>query len=113
MAEALQSYGLTVHTAINESMALKLAKEHRPKFIITDYLLDGYTGTEVVSAIHKFLPGTQTIIISAVEGLSRLVTTVNSDIITVLKKPFSIDLLSLFICNKLVQKHQQFRPIKQ
>ncbi len=113
MAEAIQGYGLTVHTASNESVALKLAKEHRPEFIIMDYLLDGCTGTEVVNSIQKFLPGTQVIMISAFEDLSRAMRTMNSREIDVLKKPLSIDTLCLFICNKLEQKNQQLRPIKQ
>jgi CheY-like chemotaxis protein len=49
MADTLQDYGLTVHTARNEGMALKLAHEHHPEFIIMDYLLRGYSGTEAVN----------------------------------------------------------------
>lgn len=113
MAEALRDDGLTVHTASNEHAALKLAKEHRPEFIIMDYLLDGYTGTEVVNDIYKLLPETQVIMISAFEGLSRIMRTMNSGVIDVLQKPLTIDTLCLFIRSKLEQKHQQLGPSRQ
>ncbi len=94
-------------------MALKLANKHRPEFIIMDYLLRGYTGIQAVNAIHKFLPGTQVIMISAFEDLSRVVTTMNSDVLAVLKKPLSIDSIGHFISNQLEHKNQQLRSIKQ
>jgi len=56
MADALQDYGLVVYTA-NENMALELALEHRPEFIIMDYFLHGSTGIEVVKVIVVFYMG--------------------------------------------------------
>jgi YesN/AraC family two-component response regulator len=69
VADALLGYGLEVYTASNEEMALKLAYEHRPEFILMDYLLRGSTGTDAVKAIHKHLPNTQVIMISGFEDL--------------------------------------------
>jgi DNA-binding response OmpR family regulator len=53
IAESLQSHSLTVHTASNVELAVKLAEEQCRAFIIMDYLLPGRTGTEAVSEIHK------------------------------------------------------------
>jgi DNA-binding NtrC family response regulator len=113
MADALQDYGLTVHTASDEDMALKQALEHRPEFIIMDYLLRGSTGTDAVKAIHKFLPDTQVIMISGFEDLCRVVTLTNSGVIAVLKKPLSIDSIGRFINNRLEQKKRRSKYIKQ
>jgi len=107
MADALQDYGLVVYTASNENTALELALEHRPEFIIMDYLLRGSTGTDVVKAIHKSLPETQVIMISGFEDLCRVVTTTNSGVIAVLKKPLSIDSIGRFINNRLEQKNRK------
>ncbi|MFT5550316.1 MAG: DNA-binding NtrC family response regulator, partial [Candidatus Azotimanducaceae bacterium] len=97
MADALQDYGLIVYTASNESMALELALRHRPEFIIMDYFLHGFTGIEVIKVIHNSLPEIQVIMISGFEDLSRLITTTNSDVISVLKKPLSIDSIGRYI----------------
>jgi len=97
MADALQDYGLVVYTASNENMALELALEHRPEFIIMDYFLRGSTGIEVVKVIHKSLPEIKVIVISGFEDLCRLLTTINSDVIAVLKKPLSIDSIGRYI----------------
>jgi two-component system response regulator RegA len=104
MADALQDHGLVVYTASNENMALELAREHRPEFIIMDYFLHGSTGIEVVKVIHKSLPETKVIMISGFEDLCRLITPTNSDVIGVLKKPLSIDSIGRYIFNQLEQK---------
>ncbi len=107
MADGLQDYGLVVYTASNENIALELAIEHRPKFIIMDYFLHGSTGIEVVKEIQNSLPETQVIMMSGFEDLRRLITTTNSDVIAVLKKPISIDGIGRYIFNQLEQKNQK------
>jgi len=112
MAEALQDYGLKIHTASDESTALILANEHRPKFILMDYLLHGSTGLESASAIRKFLPGVQIIMISAFEDLNRVVTINKFGVIAVLRKPLSIDSIGRFISTRLVRSKRQLKSLK-
>tara|TARA_B110000967_G_C18877179_1_gene559004 strand:- start:1700 stop:2101 length:402 start_codon:yes stop_codon:yes gene_type:complete len=109
MADALEDFGLTVYTAVNEVIALELALKHRPDFVIMDYLLRGYTGVEAIIEIHKVLPETKVIMISAFDDLSRVVTSTNSSVIAVLKKPLSIESIGRFISNQLDQKNQRPR----
>ncbi len=109
MADALEDFGLTVYTAVNEVIALELALKHRPDFVIMDYLLRGYTGLEAINEIHKVLPETKVIMISAFDDLSRVVTSTNSSVIAVLKKPLSIESIGRFISNQLDQKNQRPR----
>lgn len=113
MAEALQECGLAVHTASDVYTALKLASQHRPEFILMDYLLRGTTGVDVASAIREFLPGVQVIMISAFEDLNRIVNNMNSGAIAVLQKPLSMDSIGRFIGNQLEHKKQQLRSLKQ
>jgi DNA-binding NtrC family response regulator len=109
MADALEDFGLTVYTAVNEVIALELALKHRPDFVIMDYLLRGYTGVEAINEIHKVLPETKVIMISAFDDLSRVVTSTNSSVIAVLKKPLSIESIGRFLSNQLDQKNQRPR----
>ena len=109
MADALEDFGLTVYTAVNKVIALELALKHRPDFVIMDYLLRGYTGVEAINEIHKVLPETKVIMISAFDDLSRVVTSTNSSVIAVLKKPLSIESIGRFISNQLDQKNQRPR----
>jgi DNA-binding NtrC family response regulator len=106
MEESLKGHGLTVYTASNVDLALKTAKEQHPKFIIMDYLLRGYTGINAINEIHKFLPETQVIMISASDDLAGLVTTADFGVVAVLKKPLSIDTIARFLKNKLSYKRK-------
>jgi DNA-binding NtrC family response regulator len=47
--------------------------------------------------------------ISAFDDLSRVVTSTNSSVIAVLKKPLSIESIGRFISNQLDQKNQRPR----
>jgi DNA-binding NtrC family response regulator len=109
MGDALQDYGLEVYTASDVGVALMLAKKHRPEFILMDYLLRECTGAEAVSEILKFLPGVQVIMMSAFDDLACRVTSVDSNVIAVLKKPLSINSITRFISNKLDQKKEQLK----
>jgi DNA-binding NtrC family response regulator len=107
MGDALQDHGLEVYTASDVEVALSLAKKHRPEFILMDYLLRECTGAEAVSEILKFLPGAQVIMMSAFDDLACRVTSVDSNVIAILKKPLSINSIIRFISNKLEQKKEQ------
>ncbi|MFQ3170899.1 MAG: DNA-binding NtrC family response regulator [Oleispira sp.] len=107
MRDALQDHGLKVYTANDVGVALTLAKKHRPEFILMDYLLRECTGAEAVSEVLKFLPGVQVIMMSAFDDLACRVTSVDSNVIAILKKPLSINSIIRFISNKLEHKKEQ------
>jgi DNA-binding response OmpR family regulator len=71
MADALREYGLRVYSATS-AMTLKLANKHRPEFIVMDYPLPHFSGVETIKAIRITLPGTQVVIISALDILSKI-----------------------------------------
>jgi DNA-binding NtrC family response regulator len=116
MADALHSYGLAVHTAKNEVMALNLANQFRPQFIIMDYFLHRYCGLDAIKAIRTFLPDIQVIMVSAQEDLFRIMTPknrVDSGVVAVLKKPIAIDIISEFISGQLQLRYDRPRFITQ
>ena len=115
MADALQSYGLDVHTATDEETALEQALKYSPEFVMMDYLLRGSTGLNAVGEIHKHLPDTKIIMISGFEDLFSVVTSMNSvndGVIAVLRKPLSMDSIARFISNQLEQKNKELRAAK-
>jgi DNA-binding NtrC family response regulator len=90
MVEALDSYGLAIHTANYEAVALNLSNEHRSQETITDYLLRGYCGHDAVKAISTFLPAVLVMMVSAYEDMFSVMKAkvhANSGLFAVLKKP--------------------------
>ena len=90
MVEALDSYGLAIHTANYEAVALNLSNKHRSQETITDYLLRGYCGHDAVKAISTFLQAVQEIMVSAHEALVSVMKVrvhANSGLFAALKKP--------------------------
>jgi DNA-binding NtrC family response regulator len=113
MVEALDSYGLAVHTATFETMALSLSNGHRSQETIMDYLLRGYCGHDAVKAISTFLPAVQVIMVSAHEDLVSAMKAkvhANSGVIAVLKKPLSMDRDARYIRIISARKLQNFSP---
>ena len=123
MVEALDSYGMAVHTATFETMALNLVERHRSQETIMDYLLRGYCGHDAVNAISTFRPAVnaistfrpsvQVIMISAHEDLVSAMKAkvhANSGVFAVLKKPLSMNRDARYIRIIPAHKLQNFSP---
>jgi DNA-binding NtrC family response regulator len=112
MFEALNSYGMAVHTAKFEAMALSHSNG-RSQETIMDYLLSGYCGHDAVKAISTFLPEVQVIMVSAHEDLVDVMKArvyADSGVIAVLKKPLSMDRDARYIRIIPACKLQNFSP---
>ncbi|MFT4998133.1 MAG: DNA-binding NtrC family response regulator [Chitinophagales bacterium] len=113
MFEALDSYGMAVHTAKFEAMALSLSNGRRSQETINDYLLSGYCGHDAVKAVSTFLPEIQVIMVSAHEDLIDVIKArvyADSGMIAVLKKPLSMDRDARYIRIIPARKLQNFSP---
>ena len=113
MVEALDSYGMAVHTATFETMALNLVERHRSQETIMDYLLRGYCGHDAVNAISTFRPSVQVIMVSAYEDLVSAMKAkvhANSGVFAVLKKPLSMNRDARYIRIIPAHKLQNFSP---
>jgi|TARA_B110000238_G_C15914616_1_gene347779 ActR/RegA family two-component response regulator len=114
MADGLHSYGLAVHTAKNEVMALNLANQYRPQWIIMDYFLREYCGLDAIKAIRTFLPDIRVIMVSGQEDIFRIMTPqnrVDTGVVAVLKKPIAIDIIREFISGQLQPGYDRPRSI--
>ena len=113
MVEALDSYGMAVHTATFENMALNLVNRHRSQETTMDYLLRGYCGHDAVNAISMFRPAVQVIMVSAHEDLvsaMKVKVHVNSGVFAVLKKPLSMNRDARYIRIIPAHKLQNISP---
>lgn len=102
MAMALSGFGLTVLTAENGTEALDcLIKrvgaygEHNVRVIISDWMMEGGDGLQLVSAIRRnqYLSGIPFILMSGAVMKEDLQGVLGRDIDAVILKPFTRDLL--------------------
>jgi DNA-binding NtrC family response regulator len=113
IVDTLDSYGLAIHTANNEAMALNLSNGHRSQETIMDYLLLGYCGHDAVKAISTFLSAVQVIMVSAHEDLVSVIKArvhANSGLFAVLEKPLSMNRDDRYIRIISARKLQNFSP---
>lgn len=65
IAEILRKEGFNVHEVSKGVDALRMFKKHNFDLLITDMLMPGMNGIELIRGINKISPATETIVISA------------------------------------------------
>lgn len=80
-----------VAIASNGLQALKLAKEHQPDIVFLDINMPEMDGLTAYQEIHKILPGTGCVIISAEKDTTTLRTAMSIGVQEYLIKPFTVD----------------------
>ena len=80
---------------------MSLAHKYHPAFIIMDYHLPGITGLDAISVIRCILPEVPVILLTGDKKFTRTATTMNTDTLAILTKPFPIESIGQFIRNRL------------
>jgi YesN/AraC family two-component response regulator len=80
-----------VAIASNGVQAVQLAKEHRPDIVFLDINMPEMDGLTAYQEIHKILPATGCVIISAEKDTSTLRTAMSIGVQEYLIKPFTVD----------------------
>ncbi|MEG9432857.1 sigma-54-dependent transcriptional regulator [Terriglobus sp. ADX1] len=65
LAAALEDRGLSLHTADDPHKGLALIRELKPQLVITDLVMPGMTGMEVLDQIMSFAPTTEVVLMTA------------------------------------------------
>src|SRR5512134_3245042 len=80
-----------VAIAANGVQAVQLAKEHHPDIVLLDINMPEMDGLTAYREIHKILPGTGCIIISAEKDTSTFRTAISVGVQEYLVKPFTVE----------------------
>jgi DNA-binding NtrC family response regulator len=89
----LEEEDLRCVTTTDSTKAFALVEEHRPSVVITDFLMPGKNGMEVLKEIQAKFPDIPVIMFSAFATINGVVDAVKSGAFDYLTKPFSSDQL--------------------
>jgi len=102
-----------VAIAANGLQALQLAREQRPDIVLLDINMPEMDGLTAYREIHKILPGTGCIIISAEKDTATFRTAISVGVQEYLIKPFTVDELEAAIGRVRILVEQQRVKIVQ
>jgi CheY-like chemotaxis protein len=88
MVESLEALGYTVSHASDGEAGLRELQRARPDLIITDYLMPGITGAELVRQARHAFPDVPTIIATGYADMHAIEEVIGEDM--VLRKPFQL-----------------------
>jgi CheY-like chemotaxis protein len=88
MVESLEALGHKVAQAPDGEAGLRELKRARPDLIITDYLMPGMTGAELVQRAREELPGVPMIIATGYADMKAIEQVIGDDML--LRKPFQL-----------------------
>ena len=88
MVESLEALGHTVAQAAEGEAGLRELQRVQPDLIITDYLMPGMTGAELVQRARAALPGVPVIIATGYADMRAIEQVIGNDML--LRKPFQL-----------------------
>jgi len=102
-----------VAIASNGLQALKLAKEHQPDIVFLDINMPEMDGLTAYQEIHKILPGTGCVIISAEKDTTTLRTAMSIGVQEYLIKPFTVEELESAVARVYERVEQTRKKLVQ
>ncbi|HAV35891.1 MAG TPA: hybrid sensor histidine kinase/response regulator, partial [Massilia sp.] len=88
MVESLEALGHTVAQAADGEAGLRELQQTRPDLIITDYLMPGITGAELVQRARRHFPDVPMMIATGYADMRAIEEVIEEDM--VLRKPFQL-----------------------
>jgi CheY-like chemotaxis protein len=95
MVSSLEALGHVVTQAPDGEAGLAEVRRGRPDLIITDYLMPGMTGTELMLRAREVLPGVPIIIATGYADMKAIEQVLGGDIL--LRKPFQLAELAVSV----------------
>ncbi|KQQ87377.1 response regulator [Massilia sp. Leaf139] len=108
MVESLEALGHTVAQAADGAAGLIELKRAAPDLVITDYLMPGMTGTELVLRARAELPGVPMIIATGYADMKAIEEVIEDDLL--LRKPFQLAELAATVERALGKAGNETRP---
>lgn len=104
MVSSLEALGHTVRQAPDGETALRALVEERPDLLITDYLMPGMTGAELMQRTRAMFPGLPMIIATGYADMKAIEQVIGDG--AVLRKPFQLAELAVSV-GQALERHRQ------
>jgi len=101
MVESLEALGYQVSQAADGEAGLRELHRDLPSLMITDYLMPGMTGAELVSIANREFPGLPMVIATGYADMQAIEQVIGAN--TVLRKPFQLNELAAVVSKALAQ----------
>jgi DNA-binding NtrC family response regulator len=93
LSAALTNSDATVYTASTPAEGLELVRKHRPRLVVTDLVMPGMTGLEVLQQVVSFDPSIDVILMTAHYTTETAVAAIRQGAADYLQKPVKIAVL--------------------
>ncbi len=107
LAELLRGEGYAVETAADGFKALPKLEEHEPDLLLTDLMMPGMSGLELMTKAREHLPALATILMTASGTIETAVLAMRKGAADYLAKPINADELSIVIARELDRRRLQ------
>ncbi|MEW5807267.1 MAG: sigma-54 dependent transcriptional regulator [Acidobacteriota bacterium] len=101
----LSSVGFEVEIAASGAEALKIIQEKKIKIMLTDLLMPGMDGIELMKEAKKIVPTMSAVIITAHGTIQTAITAIKEGAHDYIEKPFCLEKVEHLI-NNLVERHE-------
>ena len=111
LAEALGREGVRIFTALDPEEGLEIVFREHPQIVLTDLVMPGLTGIEVLERVVEFDPSTDVILMTAHYTTESAVEAIRKGASDYLNKPVSISALRERIARLVEEARKRLRAI--
>jgi DNA-binding NtrC family response regulator len=112
LSSALKQHDLHIYTADDPERGLDLVYQHRPHVVLTDLVMPGLSGLEVLDRIMQFDPGIDVLLMTAHYSTESAVDAIRRGASDYLNKPIDLQVLRTRVNALVEQVRQRHRALR-